>query len=207
MPLIVCEDCGRQVSDQALACPFCGRPQAPSARPREPLATRPIVVAPSPGVAAVLSVVIPGLGQIYRGKVGRGLLWLVGVLVGYGLLILPGIILHLACIFDAASSPANGAAAPTPVPLRSTIPVPAASRDRADDIADGAGDTGAVVWPEVNLRVAPDPFASVVTRLSQNTPVRILGGTQDWLRVSVPSEKVVGWVMDSAVAKSKADQP
>jgi len=33
-----------------------------------------VVGAKSPGVAAILSLLIPGLGQIYVGRVGRGLL-------------------------------------------------------------------------------------------------------------------------------------
>ena len=32
---------------------------------------------PSPGVAAVLSFFIPGLGQIYNGKFLRGIFWLI----------------------------------------------------------------------------------------------------------------------------------
>ncbi|MGB7923044.1 MAG: hypothetical protein WCF57_07345 [Pyrinomonadaceae bacterium] len=56
----------------------------------------------SPGVAALLSVVIPGAGQMYRGKVGAGLLWLVCVSLGY-IFIVPGVILHVVCIINAAS--------------------------------------------------------------------------------------------------------
>ncbi|MBK6910881.1 MAG: hypothetical protein IPH10_08135 [bacterium] len=35
-----------------------------------------------PGIAAVLSFFIPGLGQIYRGKILRGLLWMGATAVG-----------------------------------------------------------------------------------------------------------------------------
>lgn len=28
MPLVKCEDCSREISDQARACPGCGRPRA-----------------------------------------------------------------------------------------------------------------------------------------------------------------------------------
>jgi tetratricopeptide (TPR) repeat protein len=55
----------------------------------------------NPGVAGLLSLVIPGAGQMYRGKVGAGLLWLVCVPLGY-LLIIPGLALHVICIFNAA---------------------------------------------------------------------------------------------------------
>lgn len=57
----------------------------------------------SPGVAAVLSFFIPGLGQMYKGQVFNGLAWLAVTVVGYVALVVPGIILHLCCIVGAAS--------------------------------------------------------------------------------------------------------
>lgn len=62
-----------------------------------------VVRAWSPGIAAVLSLVIPGAGQMYKGHVGRGLLWLMFTVLGYAALIVPGAILHLCCIIAAAS--------------------------------------------------------------------------------------------------------
>jgi TM2 domain-containing membrane protein YozV len=56
----------------------------------------------SPALAAALSLVVPGGGQIYRGKVITGFLWALLVAMGYSLYILPGIILHLVCISFAA---------------------------------------------------------------------------------------------------------
>ena len=56
-----------------------------------------------PGVAAVLSLVIPGAGQIYKGRIGAGLVWLICTVLGYVALILPGIIIHIICIVNAAS--------------------------------------------------------------------------------------------------------
>jgi len=57
----------------------------------------------SPTIAAVLSLFIPGAGQLYTGNVISALLWFVLVTAGYTL-ILPGIFLHLLCIALAASS-------------------------------------------------------------------------------------------------------
>ena len=57
----------------------------------------------SPGVAAVLSLVIPGAGQMYKGQVLNGLVWLIVVVVGYVAMIVPGLILHICCIIGAAS--------------------------------------------------------------------------------------------------------
>lgn len=58
----------------------------------------------SPGVAAVLSLVIPGAGQMYKGSIAAGLLWLLFVVLGYVCLIVPGLILHLLCIVNAANA-------------------------------------------------------------------------------------------------------
>jgi len=57
----------------------------------------------SPGIAAVLSFFIPGLGQLYKGQIINGIVWFFFVGFGYVALILPGLILHLLCIVGAAS--------------------------------------------------------------------------------------------------------
>jgi TM2 domain-containing membrane protein YozV len=58
----------------------------------------------SPGVAAVLSLVIPGAGQMYKGQVINGLAWLFLTCLGYFMCcVLPGVVLHLCCILGAAS--------------------------------------------------------------------------------------------------------
>ncbi|MEM1013800.1 MAG: hypothetical protein AAGI46_16465 [Planctomycetota bacterium] len=58
----------------------------------------------SGGVAALLSLLIPGVGQMVNGKVGAGIVWLIGTFIGYLLFIVPGLILHIICIVDAANS-------------------------------------------------------------------------------------------------------
>ncbi len=81
-----------------------------------------IETSPSPGIAMVLSLFLPGLGQIYRGRLISGLAWMFFVACGYlslsigGLNIslserftspryfilwLPGLVLHLICLFFA----------------------------------------------------------------------------------------------------------
>lgn len=57
----------------------------------------------SPGLAAVLSFFVPGLGQLYKGQIINGIVWFFFVGLGYLALILPGLILHLFCILGAAS--------------------------------------------------------------------------------------------------------
>jgi TM2 domain-containing membrane protein YozV len=51
----------------------------------------------------VLSLVVPGAGQMYTGNILSGLLWFFLVAAGYTL-ILPGLFLHLICIATAAGS-------------------------------------------------------------------------------------------------------
>ncbi|HEU0035450.1 MAG TPA: hypothetical protein VFQ53_32795 [Kofleriaceae bacterium] len=57
----------------------------------------------SPGLAALLSLFIPGAGQLYTGHFLGAVLWFLLVAAGYTL-VLPGLFLHLFCIASAASS-------------------------------------------------------------------------------------------------------
>jgi hypothetical protein len=57
----------------------------------------------SPGLAAVLSLLMPGAGQAYTGRWLAGILWFLFVSAGYTL-ILPGLFLHLVCIASAAAT-------------------------------------------------------------------------------------------------------
>jgi TM2 domain-containing membrane protein YozV len=50
------------------------------------------------GVAAVLNLLIPGAGQMYKGRIAEGLVWLIFVAIGYILFIMPGIVLQLFCV-------------------------------------------------------------------------------------------------------------
>ena len=60
--------------------------------------------APSPGIAAVLSVLIPGLGQVYAGRLMAGALWFLAVGFFYWAILLPGFIAHALCIWSAYQS-------------------------------------------------------------------------------------------------------
>lgn len=54
-----------------------------------------------PGVAAVLSLFVPGAGQVYKTQIGAGLCWLVAVACGYFVLPPVGLLLHVSCVFEA----------------------------------------------------------------------------------------------------------
>lgn len=56
----------------------------------------------NPGVAAVLSFFVPGAGQIYKGEVGRGFLTFLAFIVGLFLLVVPGLVIWVWAVLDAA---------------------------------------------------------------------------------------------------------
>jgi hypothetical protein len=58
--------------------------------------------APSAAAAAVLSMIVPGAGQLYAGKPVSAVVWFAVVTMGYLLLIVPGVLLHILCIASVA---------------------------------------------------------------------------------------------------------
>jgi hypothetical protein len=56
---------------------------------------------PAPGIAAVLSVLIPGLGQVYNGNILAGGFWFLGTACAYSAVLLPGFLVHALCVFSA----------------------------------------------------------------------------------------------------------
>ena len=59
--------------------------------------------APSPMVAALLTVLIPGAGHLYARHIFGAVMWFMLVSAGYAL-VLPGLVLHLWSIMSAASA-------------------------------------------------------------------------------------------------------
>ena len=72
-----CPYCGVQIDYRYTTCPSCGKPQPPI----DGVALPRVVGKKNPLLAAVLSLLITGAGQIYLGRVWRGLAFLVGVLL------------------------------------------------------------------------------------------------------------------------------
>ncbi len=106
-----CPYCRRRISAAALKCRYCGESVSVELRVEYAAARR-----WSPRIAAVLSLLIPGAGQIYKGQFVRGLWFMLVISVGYvltvlGLFVLPPFALlstvllcHLAVVVDAATT-------------------------------------------------------------------------------------------------------
>jgi hypothetical protein len=54
---------------------------------------------PHPGIAAVLSVFIPGLGHVYAGRLLAGAVWFVATSFGYWAILVPGLVIHALCVW------------------------------------------------------------------------------------------------------------
>ena len=54
----------------------------------------------NPGIAAVLSFLIPGLGYLYAGKIFTGIGSLILTLIGYAFFVVPGIFLHIFFVYE-----------------------------------------------------------------------------------------------------------
>jgi TM2 domain-containing membrane protein YozV len=100
-----CPNCGKELQyENAEICPNCGVriKEPPKEQSKEQSEIK------SSGIAAIASFIVPGLGQIYCGKIGRGIMILIGfiiacilILVVIGIIIAP--LLWVWNIYDAYS--------------------------------------------------------------------------------------------------------
>jgi hypothetical protein len=112
-----CPFCEELILPTSKKCKHCGEYVDPAFRPQAAGTAPQIVINNSsnaqvggaypvkrwePGVAALLSLLIPGAGQIYKGQPINGLVWFILTIAGYFFLIVPGVVLHLCCVIGAA---------------------------------------------------------------------------------------------------------
>lgn len=105
-----CPYCAELINKDAIKCKHCGEILDPEIRAARSQQLHTQIIVPqqrerkwSPGIAALLSLIIPGAGQMYKGNVLTGIFWLIAVPIGYFMLVIPGFVLHLICILAAAS--------------------------------------------------------------------------------------------------------
>ncbi len=104
-----CPNCGKTLTNQTSNfCDNCGA-KINTVNPSQQTGTaqpvaQPVAEEKNPVLAAVCSLFIPGLGQVYDGKTARGFAIFFGTLIGLFLIILPGAIVWLFGIYDAYST-------------------------------------------------------------------------------------------------------
>ncbi len=102
-----CFNCGQEIDARAEICSKCGVRVAPPPTPS------PVVVErKNEGIAAVLSFVFVGLGQVYNGEIGKGIAFLIiGVILVFSMIFLIGFILYpifwIYNIYDAYNTAKN----------------------------------------------------------------------------------------------------
>ena len=104
--IIFCANCGCKIVNNAKFCPDCGNPTNGVA---EPIIDNVVHANKSPVLAAILSFLIIGVGQIYVGLTKKGILLFVGAIIsGFLMLIYVGWILWFIIwiygIYDAYNS-------------------------------------------------------------------------------------------------------
>jgi hypothetical protein len=57
---------------------------------------------PGPLACGLMSVLLPGLGQLAQGRQAAGVGWFVASAVGYAFLFVPGMLIHAVSVMDAA---------------------------------------------------------------------------------------------------------
>ena len=97
-----CTNCGEPIADEKKACTNCGKPcwktETENGRSAENIV---YVKEKSTAAAIILSFLFTGAGQIYNGKLKKGLLMMAGFWIGMVFFIVPAIIIWIYSMYDA----------------------------------------------------------------------------------------------------------
>ncbi|MCU0630878.1 MAG: zinc-ribbon domain-containing protein [Methanoregulaceae archaeon] len=108
-----CENCGASIKLGDQFCENCGASVGTNTGNTVPPPPVQPVTAPgptsgqgqkSPALAAIASFLFSGLGQVYNGSLGKGLLIFFGTIIGYMIFVIPGLIVLVYGIYDAYST-------------------------------------------------------------------------------------------------------
>lgn len=92
---VYCRDCGAVISEQAEICPECGVRQRDPPKSSVDSLVEELTGGGNPFVAAVLSVLLPGLGQLYNRELQKGIAVMVAGLIALAsVAALVGIVLY-----------------------------------------------------------------------------------------------------------------
>lgn len=174
-----CPFCAEQIQDAAVFCRHChhdlktGRIEGAAADgPRRYW---------SPGIAGLLSFLIPGAGSMYKGQVAVGILLFILTVGGYFLFVVPGIVMHLVAIVAATSGDPTRDPAVRPGP---TVAAVAAEQRRAIPATPGqlvgARKRARIGWTVAGVAlVAIAALLLAAARIGAPTPTGISGRDLD----------------------------
>ena len=87
-----CRTCGEPLPFEGAPCVACAAGEGGTSLPPPQKNVK---------AAALLSLVFPGFGQVYNGQYKKGVLFLLGVVFGAVVYVIPGLIIHVIGIWDA----------------------------------------------------------------------------------------------------------
>jgi TM2 domain-containing membrane protein YozV len=98
-----CPDCGKSVENESSKfCNNCGASLNSSIEQKE--AIQKVPEEKDPIGALICSIIIPGLGQVYNGEFGKGIVIFLGTLIGLFIFIIPGLIVWIYGVYNAHST-------------------------------------------------------------------------------------------------------
>jgi TM2 domain-containing membrane protein YozV len=106
--MVICPNCGKNTPEGKF-CEHCGASVQTTQTFQQPppldraYTPQPVVVRPekNAGLAAILSFLFTGSGQVYNGQLGKGIGFVIGAVIGAMFYFIPGVIIWLLCIYDA----------------------------------------------------------------------------------------------------------